>query len=90
MMIVFDKYVIGIGFDFTMGVMLYFASGYVLFYGLQVFFTKFDNTDAPKKRSGLKIKIDNETGVNYLENQSGDLILRINADGTPYVSKGGE
>lgn len=44
---------------------------------------------------GIKIMVDKETGVNYIlfrGNKRGGITVRLNADGTPYVSgvKGNE
>lgn len=54
-----------------------------------------DSTDKPKKNwwnfdsaSGLRVYVDNATGVHYVKSSMFDkLQVRINSDGTPYTGE---
>ncbi|MDE2096126.1 MAG: hypothetical protein KGL39_02700 [Patescibacteria group bacterium] len=47
-----------------------------------------DSTDASKwKRSELEVHVDHATGVNYVESWTGAMCVRVNTNGTPYVTK---
>ena len=45
-----------------------------------------DNTDGKKGKSGLRVYVDNATGVNYVKSSPFEqLVIRVDKDGRPYV-----
>lgn len=47
-----------------------------------------DNSDPPGGRSGMKVKIDNLTGCEYLRTYEGGLTPRLDADGKQICRQG--
>jgi len=81
-----------IGFEFAKGVFffifyLYFAT-YILLFMYNGFIRNIDDTDLTRwKRSGVKVKIDYGTGIQYLESRTGYLTPRLNTDGSIMIMR---
>jgi len=79
-----------VGFEFAKGVLflifyLYIAT-YILLFVYNGFIKNIDETDLTRwKRSGVKLRIDYGTGVQYLESRTGYLTPRLNADGSVMI-----
>lgn len=71
-----------------LGVFLLFLFLFVVVAGfiMKAFSVGLDSTDKSKwNRSGLKLMIDNKTGVNYLSDGKGGMHVRIDAQGKPII-----
>lgn len=91
-----DTNFVGIGKQLARGAFGY--AGEVFLYGVLIlvavgflrkaFSVGMDTTDKDKwNRSGLKLMIDNQTGVHYLSDGCGGMHVRVDATGKPVTGK---
>jgi len=77
-----NKYMKGVTITFIKIVLLIV----VVSFGMNLFGVKVDDTDKNKwTRSGMRLRTDHGTGVQYLESADGVLTPRLNADGSLVV-----
>lgn len=63
-------------------VLVILAIATVISYLISSFFTPYDSTDVPGKRSGLRLYKDAKTGCEYLSANKNGLVKRVDINGT--------
>jgi hypothetical protein len=82
---IIEPVIIGAGFAFSIGVFLFIVCLTIIARILGACLPK-DDSDG-EKRSGFTIKTDARTGVQYLQNIKGHLVVRVDQSGYPVLIK---
>lgn len=82
-----DPLIFSLGFSLAAGVFVFIVLVRIL-RDLPKLLIPRDDTDAPKgPRSGFRVLTDYRTGVQYLQNDKGQLTLRVDQSGYPVTKK---